>query len=92
MDCFPGRKVLWPPAVAWNSAAPLIGISPAPAHAALAFSRWKIEGIFQDGKGELELDHFEGRKYQSIRRHLILSCVNYLFLANFHQARKKNPH
>ncbi len=50
----------------------------------VAFSRWKIERIFEDGKGELGLDHFEVRKYLSIQRHLILSCVSYLFLAEFH--------
>jgi SRSO17 transposase len=52
----------------------------------VAFSRWKIERMFEDGKGELGIDHFEVRKFQSIRRHLILSCVSYLFLAEFHQA------
>lgn len=51
----------------------------------VAFSRWKIERMFEDGKGELGLDHFEVRKFQSIQRHLILSCVSYLFLAEFHQ-------
>ena len=51
----------------------------------VAFSRWKIERMFEDGKGELGLDHFEVRKYLSIQRHLILSCVSYLFLAEFHQ-------
>jgi SRSO17 transposase len=50
----------------------------------VAFSRWKIERIFEDGKSELGLDHFEVRKYISIQRHLILSCVSYLFLAEFH--------
>lgn len=51
----------------------------------VAFSRWKIERMFEDGKSELGLDHFEVRKFQSIQRHLILSCVSYLFLAQFHQ-------
>jgi SRSO17 transposase len=54
----------------------------------VAFSRWKIERIFEDGKGELGLDHFEVRKYLSIERHLILSCVSYLFLAEFHQEHR----
>jgi SRSO17 transposase len=54
----------------------------------VAFSRWKIERIFEDGKGELGLDHFEVRKYLSIQRHLILSCVSYLFLAEFHQEHR----
>jgi len=52
------------------------------------FSRWKIERMFEDGKGELGLDHFEVRKYPSIRRHLIVSCVSYLFLAEFQQAHR----
>jgi len=54
----------------------------------VAFSRWKIERMFEDGKGELGMDHFEVRKFQSIRRHLILSCVSYLFLAEFHLANR----
>lgn len=55
----------------------------------VAFSRWKIERMFEDGKDELGLDHFEVRQYGSLRRHLILSCVSYLFLAEFHQRHKK---
>jgi SRSO17 transposase len=51
----------------------------------VAFSRWKIERMFEDSKMELGLDHFEVRKYRSISRHLILSCVSHLFLAEFHQ-------
>lgn len=54
----------------------------------VAFSRWKIERIFEDGKGELGMDHFEVRQYRSIRRHLILSCVSFEFLAEFHQAHR----
>ena len=54
----------------------------------VAFSRWKIERMFEDGKGELGMDHFEVRRFRSIRRHLILSCVSYLFLAEFHQAHR----
>lgn len=53
-----------------------------------AFSRWKIERVFEDGKGELGLDHFEVRKYLPLRRHLILSCVSYQFLAEFHQQHR----
>jgi len=51
----------------------------------VAFSRWKIERVFEDSKMELGLDHFEVRTYQSIHRHLILSCVSHLFLAEFQQ-------
>ena len=69
-------------------------ISNAPEHTLVqtlllvALSRWKIERMFEDGKGELGMDHFEVRKFQSIQRHLILSCVSYLFLAEFHQAHR----
>jgi SRSO17 transposase len=54
----------------------------------VAFSRWKIERMFEDGKGEVGMDHFEVRKYGSLRRHLILSCVSYLFLAEFQAAHR----
>jgi hypothetical protein len=43
-----------------------------------------IERLFEDGKSELGLDHFEARKYLCVRRHLIVSCVSYQFLAEFH--------
>lgn len=49
----------------------------------VAFSRWRIERIFEDSKDELGMDHFEVRRYLSIQRHLILSCVSHLFLAEF---------
>jgi len=54
----------------------------------VAFSRWKIERMFEDGKTELGLDQFEVRRFLSIRRHLILSCVSYLFLSEFHQEHR----
>jgi SRSO17 transposase len=51
----------------------------------VAFSRWRVERCFEDEKGELGLDHFEGRKYQGLKRHLILTTVSHLFLAETHQ-------
>ena len=48
----------------------------------VAFSRWHIERIFQDGKGEVGLDHFEVRNYKSLIRHLILSMLSFYFLAD----------
>ena len=47
----------------------------------VAFSRWHIERIFQDGKGQVGLGHFEMRRYRPLIRHLILSMVSFLFLA-----------
>ena len=46
----------------------------------VAFSRWHIERLFQDAKGEIGLDHFEVRHYRPLMRHLILSMVSLLFL------------
>lgn len=58
----------------------------------VAFSRWPIERLFEDSKTELGLDHFEVRRYPSIVRHLILTCISHLFLAEFWLAhRGKKP-
>jgi len=46
----------------------------------IAFSRWIIERLFEDGKTEIGLDHFEMRRYTAILRHLIVSMVSLLFL------------
>ena len=51
----------------------------------VAFSRWRVERCFEDQKGEIGLDHFEGRKWLGLQRHLALSAVSYLFLARTHQ-------
>jgi SRSO17 transposase len=51
----------------------------------VAFSRWRIERCFEDGKTELGLDHFEVRSWLSISRHLILTAVSHLFLSEFRQ-------
>ncbi len=55
----------------------------------VAFSRWRVERMFQDSKGELGMDHFEVRRYISIKRHLIVSCVSHLFLAEFWLANRE---
>jgi SRSO17 transposase len=47
----------------------------------VAFSRWHVERCFEDEKGEIGLDHYEGRRYLGLKRHLILSAVSHLFLA-----------
>ena len=47
----------------------------------IAFERWRVERCFEDSKQEIGLDHFEVRRYGSIRRHLILALVSLLFLA-----------
>ena len=51
----------------------------------VGFSRWHVERCFEDEKSELGLSHFEVRNYTSLRRHLIITAVSYLFLAKVHQ-------
>ena len=57
----------------------------------VAFSRWHIERVFEDGKGEIGLDHFEVRRYRSMMRHLVLSMVSFLFLMRETQRLQKKP-
>lgn len=60
----------------------------------VAFSRWRIERLFEDSKTELGLDHFEVRHFRSISRHLIITCISQLFLAEFlddHGEKKSRP-
>jgi SRSO17 transposase len=47
----------------------------------VALTRHRVERCFQDQKSELGLDHYEGRTYKGLIRHLILTCVSHLFLA-----------
>jgi len=53
----------------------------------VAFSRWRVERCFEDDKSYVGLDHFEGRGYPGLLRHLILSAVSLLFLARARQKR-----
>jgi SRSO17 transposase len=60
----------------------------------VAFTRWVIERAFEDSKTELGLDHFEVRKFGSIQRHLILSCLSHVFLSEFclkYRGEKSGP-
>jgi SRSO17 transposase len=60
----------------------------------VAFTRWIIERAFEDSKTELGMDHFEIRKFLSIQRHLILSCLSHVFLSEFcwkHRGEKSGP-
>jgi hypothetical protein len=51
----------------------------------VAFSRWRIERCFEEQKSEIGLDQYEGRRYQGLKRHLILSCLSNLFLTRMRQ-------
>jgi hypothetical protein len=57
----------------------------------VAFSRWRVERCFEDEKGEIGLDHDEGRRYLGWRRHRIVSAVSHLFLAETRQERLTSP-
>jgi len=48
---------------------------------AVAFSRWAIEKLYQEGKGEVGMHHFEVRSYPSLIRHLVLTNLSLYFLA-----------
>jgi SRSO17 transposase len=52
----------------------------------VGFSRWRVERCFEDQKGEIGLDQYEGRRYVGWKRHLALSAVSYLFLARMREA------
>jgi SRSO17 transposase len=54
----------------------------------VAFSRWRIERCFEDQKCEVGLDHYEGRRYVGLKRHLAITAVSYLFLAQTRDALK----
>jgi len=45
------------------------------------FSRYHVEQVFREGKGAVGLDHFQVRRYEALRRHLVLSAVAALFLS-----------
>ena len=51
----------------------------------VGFSRWRVERCFEDQKSEIGLDQYEGRRYQGLKRHMILSCVSYLFLSRMRE-------
>jgi hypothetical protein len=51
----------------------------------VGFSRWRVARCFEDQKGEVGLDHYEGRRYVGLKRHLTISAVSYLFLARTRQ-------
>jgi SRSO17 transposase len=43
--------------------------------------RWRIERDYQDMKGEVGLDHFEGRTWRGFHHHVTLVAVAHAFLA-----------
>jgi SRSO17 transposase len=47
----------------------------------LAHSRWPMEQFYEDAKGEGGLDHYQGRRWDGLHRHLALVMLAYSFLA-----------
>jgi SRSO17 transposase len=47
----------------------------------VAFSRYHIEQLFREGKGTVGLDEFQVRNYLPLQRHLAMTLVSLLFLA-----------
>jgi SRSO17 transposase len=55
----------------------------------VGFSRWRVERCFEDQKQEVGLDQWEGRRWLGLKRHLILTSVSYLFLAQVRERLRK---
>jgi SRSO17 transposase len=52
--------------------------------------RWRTERTYEDMKGELGLDHFEGRRYRGWHHHVTVALCCYSFVAA-EQARSFSP-
>lgn len=59
-------------------------------------ARWVCEQAHQQMKEELGLDHFEGRSWQGLHRHALMTMIAYAFLQHRRLGQggreKKNPH
>ena len=55
----------------------------------IAKARWRVEQDYRELKGELGLDHYEGRQWLGWHHHVCLVTMAYTFLC-FEQAHLKN--
>jgi SRSO17 transposase len=46
----------------------------------IAMQRWRTERVYEDLKGELGLDHFEGRRYSGWYHHISVALCCYAFI------------
>jgi SRSO17 transposase len=53
--------------------------------------RWPIERSFQEGKGELGMDHYEHRAWCAWHRHMLMVGLAQLFLLTLRLKYKKSP-
>lgn len=58
---------------------------------AITHERWAIEQHYRDLKQETSLDHFEGRSYPGLQRHLALTAIAYTFLETERQRAHAQP-
>lgn len=54
-------------------------------------ARWVCEQVHQQLKEELGLDHFEGRSWEGLHRHALMTMIAFAFLQHqrLHQAKRK---
>lgn len=57
--------------------------------AAIIKARWVCEQAHQQLKEELGLDHFEGRSWQGLHRHALMTMIAYAFLQNRRLAKAR---
>jgi SRSO17 transposase len=57
----------------------------------VAFSRWRVERLFEDQKTELGFDHFEGRSYIGLMRHQTITALTHLFLSRVKREWGEKP-
>jgi SRSO17 transposase len=56
----------------------------------LSGTRWSIEQCFEEGKSQLGMDHYEGRKYAGWHHHMFVSMLSHFFLwyLKIHEGKK----
>ncbi|MBB1493403.1 transposase, partial [Paracoccus sp. MC1854] len=59
--------------------------------AALIKRRWVCEQMHQQMKGEIGLDHFEGRSWRGLHHHALMTMIAFAFLQHL-RLGEKNPH